>query len=66
MLKIENLTARYGSKTILEHLSFTFSDQRISAIIGTSGVGKTTLLNILAGLKKADGGSDHRLAEAGE
>lgn len=57
MLKIDNLSASYDNTTVISDLSYTFNDGKKYAIIGPSGVGKTTLLNILAGLKKPTSGS---------
>ena len=49
-LIIRNLTKRFGDKTILENLNLEFSDTGAYHITGESGVGKTTLLNMIAGL----------------
>ena len=56
MLAIEDLSFRYGKETVLEGLSFVFSEGSITGLTGTSGVGKTTLLHLLCGLKKPSGG----------
>ena len=50
MLKIEDLSVNYGEKTVMEHVSYTFEDHQVTALIGSSGIGKTTLLRIIAGL----------------
>ncbi len=63
MLKIENLTFKYDDKTIIDGLSYTFSDGIVTAITGASGSGKTTLLYLLCGLKNAQNGkiyNDHK------
>lgn len=52
-MKINNLTKRFGSKVIFDNFSIEFPDNKISYILGESGVGKTTLLRIISGLDKA-------------
>lgn len=56
MLKINDITVAYDNETVLSHLSYEFEDEKKYAIVGPSGMGKTTLLNILCGLKKPDSG----------
>ncbi|MBR6726629.1 MAG: ATP-binding cassette domain-containing protein [Clostridia bacterium] len=56
MITLSNVTRRFGEKTVLSNLSFTFPDKGIFALMGPSGSGKTTLLRLLAGLDKPDGG----------
>lgn len=52
-IRIEGLTLRYGTRTIFENLSLDIPGGRIMALLGTSGVGKSSLLKILAGLAPA-------------
>ena len=47
---VDNLAAGYGSGFVLEGISFDVSQGEIVCLIGASGCGKTTLLNIVAGL----------------
>ena len=49
-LVLRNLTKRFGDKIILENANLAFSDTGAYHIIGESGIGKTTLLNMIAGL----------------
>lgn len=49
-MKITNLTKSFGTKIIFNNADFTFNESEITFIMGESGVGKTTLLRILAGL----------------
>ncbi len=56
MLKLNNLCVSFGEKKVLQQLSYTFADQKITALVGISGIGKTTLLRVLAGLQKPTSG----------
>lgn len=49
MIKINDVTKKYGNAVILEHCSYTFPEKGIVCLMGASGGGKTTLLNLLAG-----------------
>lgn len=55
MLRIQNLTVKYGKNTVYENFNLDIEDKGITCILGESGCGKTTLLNAVAGLIKFDG-----------
>ncbi|EOH98586.1 ABC transporter ATP-binding protein [Enterococcus haemoperoxidus ATCC BAA-382] len=54
-LKVNELTKTYGEKTLFDHISFHIHDKDRIGLIGTNGTGKTSLLNILAGIDSGDG-----------
>jgi nitrate/nitrite transport system ATP-binding protein len=56
-LQIDGLARRYGSTTVFERVSFSMERGEFVCIIGHSGCGKTTILNILAGLDAASAGT---------
>lgn len=56
MIELKDVTRRFGQKTVLEHLSHQFPSNGIVSLMGPSGLGKTTLLRLLAGLDKPDSG----------
>ncbi|MHA5130324.1 ATP-binding cassette domain-containing protein [Oenococcus oeni] len=56
MLKIENLTKSYENKVVFKELNLEINDGEVLSIVGPSGIGKTTLLKIIAGLCGADSG----------
>ena len=59
MLKLENVTLKYGNTTVLEKLSYDFTEGLTYGIIGASGIGKTTLLSLVSGLIKPTDGRIH-------
>ncbi|MCC2958925.1 ABC transporter ATP-binding protein [Massilia sp. IC2-278] len=56
MLELRDLTKTYGGRTVLAKLSHRFESGQFIAIMGESGVGKSTLLNLIAGLDAPDSG----------
>ncbi len=57
MIKVSNLCFSYGSVPCLEHITMDLEPGRIYGLLGENGVGKTTLLTLLCGLKKPTSGS---------
>lgn len=57
MIKLLDVSFKYGNEKILDHIHLTIEDQTTCAIIGASGCGKTTLLMLLAGLLKNQEGT---------
>ena len=57
MLKIENLTKKYGDKTAVDDLSLHILPGEIYGFIGHNGAGKTTTLKSVAGILKFDSGN---------
>lgn len=60
MLIAENISKSFGENAVIESFSREFSEGKATAILGKSGGGKTTLLNILMGLLSPDGGEVRR------
>jgi putative ABC transport system ATP-binding protein len=56
MLELRNLSKSYGGRTVLDGLWHHFKAGEFVAIMGESGVGKSTLLNLIAGLDTPDSG----------
>ena len=56
LIKVENLTMRFGGLTALDALSMAVREGEILGLIGPNGSGKTTFFNVLTGLYKASAG----------
>ena len=50
MIQLDHITVRYGDRTILHGLDAQVAAQRITAVMGPNGCGKTTLLRCIGGL----------------
>ena len=57
MITIKDLAFRYGAAPVLKNITMTLGEGRIYGLLGENGVGKTTLLTLLCGLKSVDTGS---------
>ena len=55
-MKMEGLSYRYGDKEVLKDLNLTIEEGQIVCILGPSGVGKTTLFHLIAGILPVQSG----------
>ena len=55
MIELRNVTKRYGTQTVYEDFSLSLEEGKITCLLGASGCGKTTLLNMLAELTPFEG-----------
>src|ERR1700754_900703 len=62
-IEARNVTKRYGDFTALDDVSVAVRDGSLTALLGPSGGGKSTLLRVIAGLEEPDSG---RVSIAGE
>jgi len=56
LIKVHNLVKSYNGKTVLSDVTFEVAHQEIFALLGPSGAGKTTIINILTQQLTPDGG----------
>ena len=55
-LEINDLSKSFGPKTVVSHMNLSVSEGTILCLLGSSGCGKTTTLQLLGGFLKADEG----------
>ena len=56
MLRVEGVSKRFGARAVLNAVSLEVGAGEYVAILGESGIGKSTLLNVIAGLEPFDAG----------
>jgi ABC-2 type transport system ATP-binding protein len=56
-IEVAGLTVRYGDKTAVDDVSFSLPAGRIYGLLGRNGAGKTSLLAVLAGFRRASAGT---------
>ncbi|MDW2906621.1 ATP-binding cassette domain-containing protein [Mesomycoplasma ovipneumoniae] len=56
MIKIQNLSKKFNNKIIFNSINLEIPSNKITFIVGKSGIGKTTLINLIAGFTKKDSG----------
>ena len=57
MLRLERVAKRYGARCVLSGVTLEVAAREYVAVLGESGIGKSTLLNVVAGLEPVDAGS---------
>ncbi len=56
-LEVKNISKSYSGINIINDISLTLNDGELLCLLGTSGVGKTTLFNIISGMETPDSGN---------
>jgi branched-chain amino acid transport system ATP-binding protein len=56
LLRLENISKRFGGLIVLDHQSFSVSAGEIVGLVGPNGSGKTTTINVISGVHRANAG----------
>ena len=57
MIEVKNLTKKYGSKTVVDDVSFNIEKGKITSFIGPNGAGKSTVLSMISRIMDKDNGT---------
>jgi len=57
VLRVENLIKRYGDVEAVRGVSFSVNESEVFGLLGPNGAGKTSTIEVLEGLRNADGGT---------
>ena len=57
MLRVNGLAKRLGDRDVLKHVAFAVEEGEVFGLLGANGAGKSTTVNIIAGLLTADAGT---------
>ncbi|MGD8257671.1 MAG: ATP-binding cassette domain-containing protein, partial [Desulfobacterales bacterium] len=57
MIRVENLTKRYGNRLLFDGITFSLNSKERLGLVGRNGHGKTTLLRLITGEERPDSGS---------
>jgi zinc/manganese transport system ATP-binding protein len=57
VLEVDDVSVSFSGRTILDHVSFEVRPGEFTGLIGSNGVGKTTLLRVILGLQKSSTGA---------
>lgn len=55
-IELRNISKSYDGQKVIDHFNATIKENKITCIMGESGIGKTTLINMILGLEKLDSG----------
>ncbi len=61
MIRVEDVTKRYGAYTAVDHVSFTAEPGRVTGFLGPNGAGKSTTMRVIVGLTPPTTGAAHVL-----
>jgi ABC-2 type transport system ATP-binding protein len=56
-IEVHDLVKRFGTKTVVDHVSMNVAEGEIVGFLGPNGSGKTTTIRMICGLLRADAGS---------
>ena len=62
LLQTTKLTKYFGDTHAVDSVDFTVGEGEVVALIGSNGAGKTSLVNLISGLLRADGHRQHQVA----